>query len=56
MSQITPADLSDGAVIALMNALNPSPNDFACEADRMAFSEFSQEVAIRDMVRRAAES
>lgn len=39
--------LSYQALAAVMNALNPSPHDFACEGDRKAFSDVSVEVSQR---------
>lgn len=39
--------LSDGALAAVMNALNPSPNDFTCEGDLKAFNDTSLLVARR---------
>lgn len=39
--------MSYEALVAVMNALNTSPHDFACEGDRRAFSEVSVQVALR---------
>lgn len=39
--------MSYEALVAVMNALNPSPNDFACEGDRKAGLEASVQVAQR---------
>lgn len=39
--------LSYEAVVAVMNALNPGGGEFACEADRQAFSDASVTVARR---------
>lgn len=46
-SPINLASMSQSALAAMMNALNPSPEPFRCRADQHAFSEISCEIARR---------
>lgn len=39
--------MSSEALVAVMNALNPSPGGFLCEGDRQAFIEVSRVVGRR---------